>query len=85
MSANGKWGLVAVGMLVMAAAVPATESGVPQALPDGVTAEMVEEGRTLLCERRAVLHLPRDRGGSPEPGTQPDRRHLAQHRGPHIL
>ena len=49
MIANGKWGLVAVGMLVMAAAVPAAESGVPQALPEGVTEAMVEEGRTLFA------------------------------------
>ena len=49
MSANGKWALVAVGVLVMAAAVPATDSAVPQALPDGVTEAMVEEGRTLFA------------------------------------
>ena len=49
MSANGKWGLVALCVVVMAAAVPTTESGAPQALPDGVTAEMVEEGRTLFA------------------------------------
>lgn len=49
MTAKGKWGLAAIGVLVMAAAVPARDSAVPQALPDGVTAEMVEEGRTLFA------------------------------------
>lgn len=49
MSANGKWGLVALGVLAMAAAVPGTESGIQQALPDGVTEEMVEEGRALFA------------------------------------
>ena len=49
MIAKGKWGLVPLGMLAMAAALPATDSGVQQALPDGVTEEMVEEGRTLFA------------------------------------
>lgn len=52
---NGKWSLVAVGMLAMAAAVPATDAGIPQALPDGVTAEMVEEGRALFANE-ALCH-----------------------------
>jgi mono/diheme cytochrome c family protein len=47
MIANGKWALAAAGILAMAA-VPATDSGV-QALPDGVTEAMVEEGATLFA------------------------------------
>lgn len=47
MIANGKWALAAVGILAIAA-VPATDSGV-QALPDGVTEAMVEEGKTLFA------------------------------------
>ena len=48
MIAKGKWGLAMAGILAMAAAVPATEPGIQQALPDGVTEAMVEEGRTLF-------------------------------------
>ena len=49
MIAKGRWGLIPLGMLAMAAAMPATDSRVQQALPDGVTEEMVEEGRTLFA------------------------------------
>ncbi len=49
MIAKGKWSLAAVGALALVAAAPAADGRVPQALPDGVTEAMVEEGRTLFA------------------------------------
>ncbi len=49
MIAKGTWGLMALGIVALGAAVPATDARAPQALPDGVTEAMVEEGRTLFA------------------------------------